>query len=75
MKKTKKAYEEYLNELASGTYSWDELMDRFGYLRPRASCLLNKLKLGTALRKYDSIAFEVGFREWETQEEEMGVVL
>ena len=60
MTKTRKDYEEYLNEI----YSPDEALDVGAYMLPRAKRLLNEGKYGFALRKYDPIAFNVGFNEW-----------
>jgi len=60
MKKTKKAYEEYLNSWSPAQGSDDWIIG--GKIR-MALMWLNKY--GTALRKYDPIAFQVGFNEWE----------
>jgi hypothetical protein len=60
-RKTKKKYEEYLNDLYYGQDISTE--EQYEYLK--AKRLLMKGKLGTALRKDDPIAFEVGFEEWE----------
>ena len=69
MRKTKKAYEEYLNDIYSGyeavqvgayMIQWNAKVKRYcGAIE-----LLRWGKYGTALRRYDSIAFEVGFGEW-----------
>ena len=53
MKKTKKNYETYLNELG---YEGTEQMIIGGKMRLG--------KFGTMTRKHDPIAFEVGYREW-----------
>ena len=58
-RKTKKAYEEFLNELSpeQGSEKW--IIGgtiRMSYMWQN--------KYGTALRKYDPIAFQVGYREW-----------
>lgn len=53
--KTRKQYENFLNEL--GFEDDDDKMTIGGKLR--------KGMYGTMLRKHDPIAFEVGFREFE----------
>ena len=63
MKSTKKAYEEFLNELPMNE-------DKFimgGKFRER---YCNVGKYGTCLRKYDPVAFEVGYREWEQENQD-----
>lgn len=58
MKITKKQYEQILNEIGE---SFDE--DKFiigGKFR--------RMKYGSALRKYDPIAFEVGYNEYVSEE-------
>lgn len=55
MKKTKKAYEDYLNEVG----------ERLG---AEAFILAGKMrsgKYGMLVRKYDPIGFEVGYNEWK----------
>ena len=55
MKTTKRNYTEYLNELG---YALSE--DSFiigGKLR--------RMEYGDALRKYDPIAFQIGYNEWK----------
>lgn len=75
MKKTKKVYEAHLNAAYADAYSLYEAIDNFEYMcnrsRSRATTT-NAIHvahtnhtLGTLLRKYDPIAFNVGFREWE----------
>jgi hypothetical protein len=59
-RKSRKQYEEYLNEL-SPSYSTDELWiigdkDRRQYYYPN--------KWGKAIRKHDPIGFNVGYNEW-----------
>ena len=61
MKKTKKNYEEYLNDLYSNCIILEECPGIYDYL-PKP--LLERGKLGTCLRKHDPIQFEVGFDEW-----------
>jgi hypothetical protein len=60
MKKTKKEYEEYLNGLSPphGSEKW--IIG--GTIR---MLYMWKNKYGSAIRKYDPIAFTVGFREWD----------
>jgi hypothetical protein len=70
MKKSRKAYEEYLNELYADTYSWGEIYDNFSHFnncKIKESTLLNAYHnhtIGTLERKYDPIAFNAGFHEW-----------
>lgn len=59
-RKSKKQYEEYLNEL-SPSYSDDENWIISG--KDRRSCYYPG-RWGTAIRKFDPIAFEVGYNEW-----------
>lgn len=59
MRKSKKAYEEYLNIL-SPPWGSDEWIIG-GVKRTRS---MNNATWGTALRKHDPIAFEVGYKEW-----------
>lgn len=54
---TKKKYEQYLNEVGEGL-SEEEFIIGGKYRR---------MKYGTALRKYDPIAFEVGYQEWKRE--------
>ena len=58
MKKTKKEYEKYLNEIG---LSLDEDHFIIGGKKRNG-------KYGTMLRKHDPIAFEVGFRDWEREQ-------
>jgi hypothetical protein len=60
-RKSKKAYEEYLNDLYFGQDISDN--EQYAYM-PKAKLLLRRGKLGTALRKHDPIQFGVGFGEW-----------
>jgi len=68
MRKTEKAYEEYLN--CSGTdYSklYEYLYSRekqSGREKATVKHILKAGDLGTALRRYDPIAFECGFEDW-----------
>jgi len=58
-KKTKKAYEEYLNNISPAQGSADWIIG--GTIRMYHMVLS---QYGTALRLYDKIAFEVGYNEW-----------
>jgi hypothetical protein len=60
--KTKKAYEEYLNENSPSQGSDEWIIG--GVIR---MLFMWKNKYGTALRKFDPIAFEVGFNEFKNQ--------
>lgn len=71
--KSKNAYEKYLNQFYSEMVSSD-VFDKFIYFtnRNRTISLSEKLlwnwiyknKIGTLVHKYDSIAFNVGYNEW-----------
>ena len=78
MKKTLKNYEIYLNEYHAEHYSTETLNDNFGYLTNKnrdkhvsgkglLTAYYNKT-LGTLLRKFDPIAFRVGFNEWSREQ-------
>lgn len=56
MKKTKKAYEEYLNDFGESLGAED-----FVICGKRRSG-----KYGKLVREYDPIGFEVGYREWKS---------
>jgi len=62
MRKTKSNYEKSLNDL----YSADDAMYVGQYMKS-AKNLLSRGLYGTALRKYDTIAFNVGFSEWDVK--------
>ena len=71
MRKTKKAYEEYLNNLYSRGETL-ELTEHCWYgndKTPRektsARYLASQALYGTCLRKHDPIAFQVGFQDWK----------
>ena len=59
MKKTKQAYEEYLNEVGEDM-TLDDLQQRYNI----GNHIIHNHDLGTFLRKYDPIQFEVGYNEW-----------
>lgn len=61
IKKTKKAYEEYLNN--NSHFDSDEYI--IGGKKRETYYWSNRY--GTALRKYDPIAFEVGYNEWRKE--------
>jgi hypothetical protein len=60
MKKTKKNYEECLNQNSPSQGSDEWIIG--GKIRMN---LMWSNKYGTAIRKYDPIAFEVGYNEWK----------
>jgi hypothetical protein len=62
-KKTRKAYEEFLNSASPEQGSPDWIIG--GVIR---MAYMWQSKYGTALRKYDKIGFEVGFNEWKKNE-------
>lgn len=59
MKRTKKTYENYLNNFYTPCQAWK--VGRYMYKTNRG--YINNY--GTVLRQKDPIAFEVGFREWK----------
>lgn len=59
MKKTRKAYEQHLNECSPAQDSDEWIIG--GAMRTKH---MWKDQYGTAIRKYDPIGFEVGFKEW-----------
>lgn len=61
-RKNKKDYEEYLNDMFRGQDLYDDGRGKYSYMNSKK--LLRAGKMGTALRKHDPVAFEVGFREW-----------
>lgn len=75
-KKTKKAYEFYLNNLYSDIYSVEQAIDAFVYLTNRSRGKTATLKrielahanreLGTVLRSLDLTAFNTGFYDWQS---------
>jgi len=60
-KKTKKQYENFLNSVSPPQGSEEWIIG--GVIR---MAYMWKKQYGTALRKYDPIAFEVGYREFLT---------
>lgn len=77
MKKTKKAYEEYLNEFYEGAFmDYYSALKQFVYMTIKNRTggtttnqgiinAYNNSKLGTLFRKYDTIAFNAGFNDWK----------
>jgi hypothetical protein len=65
VKTTKKAYVAYLNDVALPEQS-DEKWIIGGTIRMHYMWMR---KYGEALRKYDPIAFEVGYKEWVRENE------
>lgn len=73
--KTEDDYEEYLNDLYSSVFDADSAVDKFIYMTvPSRGDHLSEEEiqghfynntLGTMLKEYDPIAFNVGFGEWE----------
>lgn len=70
MNTSKNNYEQYLNSLYSSCCSIDEAIENFCYLKNGAIkeatlrlAYLNQ-RIGTLIRRYDPIAFNVGFREF-----------
>ncbi len=62
-KETKDDYERYLNDMYYHQDIWMNGVGRYSYMN--APRLLKQGKLGTALRRHDPIAFNVGYREWK----------
>lgn len=75
MKRTKKAFEAHLNELYADAYSQQQALDNFIYLannsrhKSTTSERINEAyanrTLGSLLRAYDPIAFNVAFNDWK----------
>jgi hypothetical protein len=61
MRKTKKAYEEYLNSLSPEQGSEEWIIG--GKIRMYH---MWKNQWGTAMRKFDPIRFQVGYNEWKS---------
>lgn len=72
--KTKSDYEKHLNDLYADSFGMEQAIEQFIYLTSDKrgerttksniiSCYVNH-QLGTLLRRYDPIAFNVGFNEW-----------
>ncbi len=59
LKKTRKAYEEYLDEVQPAPES-----DEWIIGGKERTALMWARRYGQALRKYDPIGFTVGFNEW-----------
>lgn len=69
--KTKKKFEEHLNEVGA-TYEECEYLtkphaDRKTLKPGSLRNLLNSYRFGYVLRKYDPIRFETEFKDWERQ--------
>ena len=62
MNRTKRAYEEYLNEVGQDM-TLDQLDERYSL----GSHRIHNHDLGTFLRRYDPIQFEVGYNEWRQE--------
>ena len=73
-KKTKIAFERHLNALYADMYSYEQAKNEFMYLTVPArgnhttmrnlDFCINTRSLGSLLRRYDPIAFNVSFNEW-----------
>lgn len=65
--KTKKRYEQHLNEIGNTFENCEYLAnkERGQHLKPQSLIMsLHENRYGTILRKYDPTAFEVGYNEW-----------
>lgn len=60
MKKTRKTYEEYLND-----FSPEQGSDKWIIGGKIRTYHMSLNQYGTALRKFDPIAFEVGYNDWK----------
>ncbi len=71
MNNTKKQYEEYLNEIGNSFYNCAYLSgNRPNRIKEtKIWFYLARNKYGYMLRKYDSIAFNVGYNEWKRENE------
>lgn len=75
MKKTKKNYEEYLNQIYN-EMGWIEAFNQLQYLsNPNRGCYCSQVKisnynskkqLGKLLRIFDPLAFEIGYSDWKS---------
>ena len=70
MKKTRKAYEQKLNDQFTECYNTDEAIYNFMYLnngKIKESTIVahyHNRTLGTLFRKHDPIGFNAGYNEW-----------
>ena len=75
MKKTKKAYQEFLNNLYEEAFFKEQVVDMFAYMisdnrknpvsKSKIQSKVYSGKAGELIRKYDPTRFEVGFSEWQ----------
>lgn len=68
MKKTKKSYEEFLNEIGCSYEDCEYLTNKTRKKHLSARSLkfyLFEKRYGTVLRRYDPIAFQVGYNEYK----------
>lgn len=66
IKNTKKEYEHYLSDIYSN-YDSERLHEIFAYIIDRHKGVRYKdltQKAGGVLRRYDPVAFEVGYKDW-----------
>ena len=64
MKKTKSEYEKYLNQLFDEQLTDEEKIEKFAYI---LSSHKHHKKLGSLMRRFDPIQFEVGYSEWSAK--------
>lgn len=73
-KYSKRAFEQYLNELYNEIYNEDEAIKHYSYVtKKRSENLIRKAhresKLGSLIRRHDPVRFNVGYREWINNKE------
>lgn len=61
MKKTRKEYEAFLNEISPDN-------DSEKWVIGGKNRYVNRNNYGTMLKRYDPVAFEVGYNEWRAAE-------
>ena len=68
--KTRKQYEEYLNEMITSSYGQNELIEKYKYLTKNSRVLLMawyQRRVGSLIRRQDPVLFDVGYSEWSRE--------
>lgn len=77
IQKTKKEYEKFLNQMYADCYSEEQIVNALEYMtnksRTTGTTTIKNIRsshqnhiIGSLLRKYDPLAFEVGYNEWKS---------
>lgn len=69
-KRTRKMYEQHLNNMYADSFGWEQVKENFSYFKCRESTLLSAYhnhQIGSLLRRHDPIAFNVGYNETNTK--------